>query len=139
MTLETLRPELRWALEAAQDKKAQSVTVLDRDTLKGAGVQHFEDVLSLVPDLNWAAGTSRPRFFQLRGIGEVEQYQGAPNPSVGVLIDDIDFSGVGMPATLFDAKGGIVAEGEMMFDLRDLPGFLLSWLTPPRRALPAGG
>ncbi|MEP6547886.1 MAG: TonB-dependent receptor plug domain-containing protein [Gammaproteobacteria bacterium] len=82
----------------------QSVTVLDRDTLRAAGVQHFEDVLSLVPDLNWAAGTSRPRFFQLRGIGEVEQYQGAPNPSVGFLIDDIDFSGVGMPATLFDTQ-----------------------------------
>jgi iron complex outermembrane receptor protein len=82
----------------------QSVTVLDRDTLRGAGVQHFEDVLGLIPDLNWAAGTSRPRFFQLRGIGEVEQYQGAPNPSVGFLIDDIDFSGVGMPATLFDTQ-----------------------------------
>src|ERR1700684_43736 len=82
----------------------QSVTVLDRDTLQGAGVQHFEDVLGLIPDLNWAAGTSRPRFFQLRGIGEVEQYQGAPNPSVGFLIDDIDFSGVGMPATLFDTR-----------------------------------
>src|ERR1700691_532534 len=82
----------------------QSVTVLDRGTLQGAGVQHFEDVLGLIPDLNWAAGTSRPRFFQLRGMGEVEQYQGAPNPSVGFLIDDIDFSGVGMPATLFDTK-----------------------------------
>jgi len=82
----------------------QSVTVIDRDALQGAGVQHFEDVLGLVPDLNWAAGTSRPRFFQLRGIGEVEQYQGAPNPSVGFLIDDIDFSGVGMPATLFDTQ-----------------------------------
>jgi outer membrane receptor protein involved in Fe transport len=80
----------------------QSVTVLDAGTLKSAGVQHFEDVLGLVPDLNWASGTSRPRFFQLRGIGEVEQYQGAPNPSVGFLIDDIDFSGVGMPATLID-------------------------------------
>src|SRR6202142_2167660 len=82
----------------------QSVTVLDAGTLKAAGVQHFEDVLALVPDLNWASGTSRPRFFQLRGIGEVEQYQGAPNPSVGFLIDDIDFSGVGMPATLFDTR-----------------------------------
>jgi iron complex outermembrane recepter protein len=82
----------------------QSVTVLDANTLRSAGVQHFEDVLSLVPDLNWAAGTSLPRFFQLRGIGEVEQYQGAPNPSVGFLIDDIDFSGVGMPATLFDTQ-----------------------------------
>jgi outer membrane receptor protein involved in Fe transport len=82
----------------------QSVTVIGQGTLRDAGVQHFEDVLGLIPDLNWAGGTSRPRFFQLRGIGEVEQYQGAPNPSVAFLIDDIDFSGVGMPATLFDTR-----------------------------------
>src|SRR5450755_2573133 len=34
----------------------QSVTVLARDTLQAAGVQHFEDVLSLIPDLNYASG-----------------------------------------------------------------------------------
>ena len=82
----------------------QSVSVLDAAALQGAGVQHFEDVLAMIPNLSWASGSSRPRFFQLRGIGEVEQYQGAPNPSVGFLIDDIDFSGVGMPATLFDTR-----------------------------------
>lgn len=81
-----------------------SATVLDSDTLALAGVQHFQDVLSLVPNLNWSAGTSRPRFFQLRGIGELEQWQGAPNPSVGFLIDGIDFSGVGMPAALADVE-----------------------------------
>ncbi len=80
----------------------QSASVLDSETLHSAGVQHFEDVLGLVPGLSWASGTSRPRYFQIRGVGETEQYQGAPNPSVGFLIDDIDFSGVGMPATLFD-------------------------------------
>ena len=82
----------------------QSVTVLDHDALAAQGVQHFEDVLGAIPELNWAAWTSRPRYFQVRGIGEVEQYQGATNPSVGFLIDDIDFSGVGMPATLFDTQ-----------------------------------
>jgi len=82
----------------------QSVTVLDAATLQAAGVQHFEDVLAMIPNLSWASGSSRPRFFLMRGIGEVEQYQGAPNPSVGFLIDDIDFSGVGMPATLFDTR-----------------------------------
>lgn len=86
----------------AADQAPQSVTVLTSDTLQAAGVQHFGDVLGLVPDLGAAGGTSRPRYFQLRGIGETEQYQGAPNPSVGFLIDDIDFSGAGMPATLFD-------------------------------------
>jgi outer membrane receptor protein involved in Fe transport len=79
-----------------------SLTVLDAATLQQAGQEHFEDVLGLVPNLNWAGDTSRPRYFQIRGIGELEQYQGAPNPSVGFLIDDIDFSGLGSAATLFD-------------------------------------
>ncbi len=81
-----------------------SVTVLGRDELEGVGVQHLQDLLGLVPNLNWASGTSRPRYFQVRGIGETEQWQGAPNPSVGFLIDGIDFSGVGMPATLIDVE-----------------------------------
>src|SRR6202041_1457876 len=79
-----------------------SVSVLSGQTLQDAGQQHFEDVLALVPNLNWAGDTSRPRYFQIRGIGELQQYQGAPNPSVGFLIDDIDFSGLGSAATLFD-------------------------------------
>jgi iron complex outermembrane recepter protein len=79
-----------------------SVSVVGADQIERVGVQHLQDVLGLVPNLNWASGTSRPRYFQLRGIGENDQWQGAPNPSVGFLIDGIDFSGVGMPATLFD-------------------------------------
>src|SRR3569833_1951947 len=87
---------------SAQIDVPASVSVLDSATLREAGQQHLEDVLALVPNLNWAGDTSRPRYFQIRGIGELEQYQGAPNPSVGVLIDDIDFSGLGSAATLFD-------------------------------------
>ena len=79
-----------------------SITVLDAATVREAGVQHLQDLLPLVPNLNWASGTARPRYFQLRGIGETDQWQGAPNASVGFLIDGMDFSGVGTPATLFD-------------------------------------
>ena len=96
--------------QALKDVPA-SVTVLDAATLRAAGQQHFEDVLSLIPNLSWAGGTSRPRYFQIRGIGEREQYEGAPNPSVGFLIDDVDFSGVGMPATLFDMQQVEVLRG----------------------------
>lgn len=88
-----------------------SATVLDAGTLQMAGVQHFQDVIGLVPNLNWSAGTSRPRFFQIRGVGELSQWQGAPNPSVGFLIDDVDFSGVGMPATLSDVGSIEVLRG----------------------------
>lgn len=88
-----------------------SISVLDERFLREAGRQHFEDVLSSVPNLHWASGTSRPRFFLIRGIGEREQWEGAPNPSVGFLIDDIDFSGIGMSATLFDVDRVEVLRG----------------------------
>ncbi|HEX2586480.1 MAG TPA: TonB-dependent receptor, partial [Steroidobacteraceae bacterium] len=79
-----------------------STTVIDSQTLKDAGQQHFEDVLGLIPNLNWASATSRPRYFQIRGVGDIDQFQGEPNSSVGLLVDDIDFSGMGGVATLYD-------------------------------------
>jgi iron complex outermembrane receptor protein len=104
-----------------------SVTVLDSQTLRDSGIQHFEDVLTEVPNLNWAGGTSRPRYFQLRGIGEREQYEGAPNPSVGFLIDDIDFSGIGMAATLFDVDRVEVLRGPqgMRYGANALAGLIV--------------
>ena len=88
-----------------------SVTVLAGDDVAKAGVQHLEELLPQVPSLSWAGASSRPRYFQLRGIGELEQYQGAPNPSIGFLVDDIDFSGIGMIASLFDVEQVEVLRG----------------------------
>ena len=72
------------------------------EIIEQAAVQHFEELVNIVPNLNWSGDGHRARYFQIRGIGELEQYQGAPNPSVGFLIDDIDFSGIGTIATLFE-------------------------------------
>jgi iron complex outermembrane receptor protein len=88
-----------------------SVTVLDRRAVADGATQHLEELLPQVPSLSWAGASSRPRYFQLRGIGELEQYQGAPNPSVGFLVDEIDFSGIGMVATLFDVDQVEVLRG----------------------------
>ncbi len=81
-----------------------SVTVLDAEQIRALAVQHFEEIINTVPNLNWSGDGNRARYFQIRGVGELEQYQGAPNPSVGFLIDDIDFSGIGTVATLFDMQ-----------------------------------
>jgi iron complex outermembrane receptor protein len=112
-----------------------SATVLDAHTLEVAGVQHFEDVLALVPNLNWSAGTSRPRYFQLRGIGELDQWQGAPNPSVGFLIDGIDFSGIGMPAMLADVDRIEVLRGPQstVYGANSLAGLIAVNTRAPRR------
>ncbi|MDH3266021.1 MAG: TonB-dependent receptor, partial [Gammaproteobacteria bacterium] len=81
-----------------------SITVFDSEEIERMAVQHFEELISAVPNLNWSGDGHRARYFQMRGVGELEQYQGAPNPSVGFLIDDIDFSGIGTVATLFDMQ-----------------------------------
>ena len=79
-----------------------SVTVLDREELRATTQQHFEEAIRSVPNLNLSGEGSRARYFQLRGVGELEQYEGAPNPSIGFIVDDIDFSGLGSVGTLFD-------------------------------------
>ena len=81
-----------------------SITVLDGEEIDELSIQHFEELVMAVPNLNWSGDGHRARYFQMRGVGELEQYQGAPNPSVGLLIDDIDFSAIGTIATLFDLQ-----------------------------------
>ncbi|MEJ8567733.1 TonB-dependent receptor [Elongatibacter sediminis] len=79
-----------------------SITVLDAEAIERSSIQHFEELIPLVPNMNGSGEASRMRYLQLRGLGEREQYEGAPNPSVGFIIDDIDLSGVGTVGGLFD-------------------------------------
>ncbi|MEO8444808.1 MAG: TonB-dependent receptor plug domain-containing protein [Gammaproteobacteria bacterium] len=79
-----------------------SITVLDADLISSASLQHFEELTPQLPNLNWSGEGSRARYFQVRGTGELEQYEGAPNASVGFIVDDIDLSGIGGVATTFD-------------------------------------
>lgn len=79
-----------------------SITVLPEATIREAAIANFEELVPLVPNMNLSSEGSRARYFQLRGVGEREQYEGAPNPSVGYYIDDIDLSGIGGVASLFD-------------------------------------
>ncbi len=92
-------------------ESASSITVLDDALIADEGAEHFEQLIKSVPNLNWAGGSSRPRYFQIRGVGEQEEYQGAPNASVGFMIDDIDLSGLGMGASLYDVQQVEVLRG----------------------------
>lgn len=79
-----------------------SLSVLDSQTIEEATLNHFEELVQFVPNMYLSGEGSRARYFQIRGVGEREQYEGAPNPSVGYIIDDIDLSGIGGVATTFD-------------------------------------
>ena len=81
-----------------------SLLLLGEEEIKRKQYKHFEDITYSVPNLNFAASDSRPRYFQIRGIGERSGYEGTPNSSVGFLIDDIDFSGQGGIASTYDIE-----------------------------------
>ena len=65
---------------------------------------HFEDLLTVIPNFSASAGASRQRFFQIRGIGERSQFIEPINPSVVMLQDGVDISGLGAALTTFDTE-----------------------------------
>jgi outer membrane receptor protein involved in Fe transport len=97
--------------ERSASELPTSVSVLGAEFIEGAALQHVEELVNVVPNLSWSGDGHRARYFQIRGVGELEQYEGAPNPSIGFLIDDIDFSGIGTIATLFDVGSVEVLRG----------------------------
>lgn len=86
------------------DSIAASVSVLDAQLIAEKNALHLEDILGNAPNVNFASGASRARFIQIRGIGERAQYGEPLNPSVGLLIDGVDFSGIGGAAMLYDVE-----------------------------------
>ena len=79
-----------------------SVLILDEETIKARQARHLEDLLGVVPNLNFASGATRGKFVQIRGVGERSQFAEPINPSIGVLLDNIDISGIGSLATVYD-------------------------------------
>ncbi|HET8815876.1 MAG TPA: TonB-dependent receptor plug domain-containing protein [Pseudidiomarina sp.] len=86
----------------AIDETPTSVTALVHSEFAERGASHLEDVLNKLPNVNFSGGSSRARFIQIRGIGERSQFVDPINPSVGLLIDGINYSGLGQAAQLFD-------------------------------------
>ena len=80
--------------------------IIFNDELQVKQGQHFSDLIQKVPNLNYAGGTSRPKYFQIRGEGSVSRYadQGPPSTYVGLVLDGMDLSELGMITPLFDMQ-----------------------------------
>lgn len=93
-------------------KMPASVTVFDEPALRAGAIHHFGDLVDQIPNLTWTGGTSRPRYLQIRGIGENSQYEGeTPDSAVRFVIDDLDFTGLGTLANTFDVQQVEVLRG----------------------------
>lgn len=88
-----------------------SMSVLTDIDIKQRNAKHLEELIAVSPNVNFASGSQRARYYQIRGIGERSQFQETINPSVGMIIDDVDFTGIGSVASLFDVKQAEVFRG----------------------------
>jgi iron complex outermembrane receptor protein len=113
-----------------------SSTILDSGSIRSRSAAHLEELLLVAPNINVAGGSSRSRYYQVRGIGERSQFVEPLNPSVGVLIDDIDFSGLGTVATLYDIEQVEVLRGPQgtLHGANALAGLLALRSAPPTAA-----
>ena len=81
-----------------------SASVIDDTRVLSRQADHLDGLLRVAPNVNFSAGASRGRFVQIRGIGERSQFAEPINPSVALMVDDFDFSGLGASSILFDTQ-----------------------------------
>lgn len=92
-------------------KTPSSLSVLTDIEIKQRNAQHLEELIAASPNVNFASGSQRARYYQIRGIGERSQFQEPINPSVGMIIDGVDFTGIGSIANLFDVQQAEIFRG----------------------------
>ena len=86
------------------DSLPSSISVATAQQIAQLQAQQLEQVLALMPNVNYASGASRGRYLQIRGIGETGQFIEPLNSSVGLIVDHVDFSGIGTISTLYDVR-----------------------------------
>ena len=111
-----------------------SISVINSEVINQRNSRHLEDILALTPNVNFSAGATRGKYFQIRGIGERSQFVAPLNPSVGTYVDGIDFTGFGGAATLLDIDQVEVLRGSQgtRFGANALAGVISLQTAGPR-------
>ncbi len=83
---------------------SSSISVIGEKEIYDKSSQSFVETVASVPNVNFSAGASKAKYFQIRGIGERSQFVTPINPSVGIMVDGIEFSQSALGVTLYDVK-----------------------------------
>lgn len=81
-----------------------SISIIQSDVISRRDAQHMDAILTVAPNVNFSAGASRGRFVQVRGIGERSQFKDPLDSSVGLIVDGVDLSGIGLAGGLLDVQ-----------------------------------
>lgn len=119
-------------LPTSISRASNAIEVIDQSDIEESGAAHIQDLLLKTANVNFSSGSSRARFFQIRGIGERSQFVDPVNPSVGLAIDGIDYSGMANAATLFDISQVEIFKGPQGTNIgaNAMAGFLNLASTP---------
>ncbi len=79
-----------------------SASLFSEDEINQRGANYLDEMLGSAANVNFASGASRGRYIQIRGVGLRSQFVDPINPSVGLVIDGINYSGLGGSSLLFD-------------------------------------
>lgn len=85
-------------------KLSASASVFSEQDINVRGATALDEILNGAANVNFSAGASRGRYVQIRGVGLRSQFVDPINPSVGMVIDGINYSGLGGAALLFDSS-----------------------------------
>ncbi|WP_125720195.1 TonB-dependent receptor [Pseudoalteromonas rubra] len=99
--LETIEVTGDFQRESLQTLSA-SASVMGEVEMTHRGASYLDELLNSTANVNFTAGASRGRFVQIRGVGLRSQFVDPITPSVGMLVDGINYSGLGGSALLFD-------------------------------------
>ncbi|MCF2858924.1 TonB-dependent receptor [Pseudoalteromonas sp. SMS1] len=88
-----------------------SASVFDEAEIETRGASYLDEILNNAANVNFTAGASRGRFVQIRGVGLRSQFVDPITPSIGVLIDGINYSGLGGSSLLFDVDQVAIYRG----------------------------
>jgi len=90
--------------ETKLSQTTNSVTIIGEDEIYDKASESFIEVLAATPNVNFSSGASKAKYIQIRGIGERSQYETPINPSVGLIVDGIDFSNSTLGVGMFDVQ-----------------------------------
>jgi outer membrane receptor protein involved in Fe transport len=79
-----------------------SASLFSESEINQRGATYLDEMLGSTANVNFTSGASRGRYIQIRGVGLRSQFVDPINPSVGLVIDGINYSGLGGSSLLFD-------------------------------------
>ena len=113
-----------------------NIEVFTKTNILNSNKTSLKNILQSATNVNYSGPGSRIRYFQIRGIGEYEQYvsQGGPSYYVATYIDNFNYSGLGMPVFMYDVEQVEIFKGAQSFAFGQnaMAGLIKIILTKPK-------